>query len=170
MNKQMMQGFWNSFRLHAGVSLRAVAMIPEDKLNQKPISGMRTPKELAVHTFAVLRGMPQGVFKGELRGEDMVEPAEEIKTVDDLVKWCRESWEIADKDFGKLSDEQLAAVIPTPFGQPFPGWMLLTIGYDEHIHHRGQLYAFLRAMAVEPPFLWSFEESEAEFRPQEIPA
>jgi uncharacterized damage-inducible protein DinB len=110
------------------------------------------------------------VSKGELKAEDVVEPADQIKTVDELVKWCRESWDMADREFEKLTDGQLSAMVPTPFGQPFPGFMLLTITYDEHIHHRGQLYAFLRAMGIEPPFLWSFEENEANFRPQEATA
>jgi uncharacterized damage-inducible protein DinB len=166
MNKQMMQGFWESFRLHTGVSLRAIAMIPEDKLDAQPVADMRTPKELAVHAFAYVRGIPAGVMKGSLTAEDCTEPVDQIKSRDDLVKWCRESWEIADRDFEKLNDGQLSAQVQTHFGQPFPGWMLLTITYDEHIHHRGQLYTFLRAMGVEPPFLWSFEENDAKFRPK----
>lgn len=170
MNKQMLQGFWNSFRLHTGVSLRAVAAIPADKLNEKPVTDMRTPKELSLHAFAYLPAFTQAVINGELKGEDMVEPVDEIQTVEDLVKWCEKSWDTANQNFDKLTDEQLSAMVPTPFGQPFPGWMLLTIIYDEHIHHRGQLYTFLRAMGVEPPFLWSFEESDAKFRPQEVPA
>ena len=131
---------------------------------------MRTPKELAVHAFAYIRCIPGGVVNGKLTAEGCTEPVADIKTKADLVKWCRESFEIASRDFEKLTDAQLAAMVDTLFGQPFPGWMLLTIAYDEHLHHRGQIFAFLRALAVEPPFIWSFEENDAAFQPKQTTA
>jgi uncharacterized damage-inducible protein DinB len=44
--------------------------------------------------------------------------------------------------------------------------MLATVVYDEHIHHRGQLYVYLRSMGIEPPFIWSFEDNATEFQPK----
>ena len=43
---------------------------------------------------------------------------------------------------------------------------MIQIIYDELLHHRGQLFAYLRAMGVEPPFMWSFEDNAVEFRPK----
>jgi uncharacterized damage-inducible protein DinB len=166
MNKSTLQGMWEAVRLHAGVSLRAVAKIPADKLDSNPIPNMRTPKELAIHSFAYLRGIPGAVVKGKLTADDVPEPMDQINSVDDLVAWCRESFEIANSNFEKVTDEQLNAMVDTHFGKPFPGWMLFTIAYDEHIHHRGQLYTYLREMGIEPPFIWSFDENEAAFQPK----
>lgn len=166
MNSQMMQGLWESFRLHTGVSLRAIASIPQDKLDSHPIADMRTPRELAIHPFVYVRAMPAAVIKGSLTAADCVEPREKITTVDELVNYARESFKIADEDFNKITDAQFSAMVETHFGQPFPGAMIIQIAYDELLHHRGQLFTYLRAMGVEPPFLWSFEENAVEFRPK----
>jgi len=39
---------------------------------------------------------------------------------------------------------------------------------DEFLHHRGQLYVYARLFSVAPPFIWSFGENTAEFRPAAI--
>ena len=166
MHKAMAEGTWQSLRLHVGVTLRALEMIPEDKLDSHPVSDMRTPKELAIHAFAYMRGIPAGIAKGNLVPEDCAEPVDQIKTKADLLKWCKESFEVGTAGFEKLTEEQITSMPETYFGKPFPGWVLVSIVYDEHLHHRGQLYVYMRALGIEPPFLWSFDESAAEFQPK----
>ena len=167
MHKAMAKGMWESLRLHVGVTLRAIEAIPEDKLDSHPIANMRTPKELAVHAFAYMRCIPGGIGKGKLTAEDCTEPADKIKSKKELLAWCKESFEIATTDFEKLTEEQLGAMVETHFGKPFPGWMLVSIVYDEHLHHNGQLYVFSRALGIEPPFFWSFDENATAFQPKQ---
>lgn len=166
MKKESLQGMIEGLRLHVGVSLRAIEAIPADKIDSHPIANMRSPKELALHSFAYMRCVPSGIIKGSFTTEDCAEPVDSITTRDELVKWCKESWEIAEKGLSQATDAQLGAMVETPFGKPFPGWMLATIVYDEHLHHRGQLFVYLRAMGIEPPFIWSFEDSATEFQPK----
>jgi uncharacterized damage-inducible protein DinB len=39
---------------------------------------------------------------------------------------------------------------------------------DEFVHHRGQLYVYARLFGAAPPFLWSYGENAAEFRPATV--
>ena len=39
-------------------------------------------------------------------------------------------------------------------------------GRGSDARHRGQLYAYTRALGVEPPLVWDFEHNEAAFAPQ----
>ena len=170
MNKDSLRGLMEGLRLHVGVSLRTVAAIPQSKLDANPVSNMRTPKELALHAFTYMRGVPKGILKGRLTAEDCAEPVDRIQNVDQLVAWCTESWNSMQEDFEKITDAQLGKMIDTYWGKPFPGHFLIPIVYDEHLHHRGQLYAYLRALGAEPPFLWSFDENEPAYRPQAMKA
>lgn len=64
----------------------------------------------------------------------------------------------------KLTDAHFAAMVPTPWGKPFPGAMIMSFVPDEFLHHRGQLYAYARALGVEPPMMWDFEHNAPEFQ------
>ena len=55
-----------------------------------------------------------------------------------------------------MSDEDLQKVVESPFGS-FPAWQYFQFAYDEHWHHRGQLYTYLRLLGKEPPMLYSYE-------------
>ena len=170
MNKDSLRGIMEGLRMHVGVSLRAVAAIPPAKLDSNPVANMRTPKELAVHAFAYMRGIPKGILKGKLTAEECVEPFDQIKSLDQLLTWCQESWNSMEADFEKFTDAQLAAMVETYWGPTFPGYVLIPIVYDEHLHHRGQLYTYLRSMGAEPPFLWSFEENAPAYQPKAMKA
>jgi uncharacterized damage-inducible protein DinB len=170
MNKTMMAGFWDHFRTMHGVTVRCVEAIPKDKLDARPCKDMRTAKELVTHMYAQMRFVTDGVPKGHIAYTDANDPAEmaTIKNHDDLVRYAKESWEIADRKVKSLTDAQLEAIVQTEWGGlSFPGWVCIHIVYDEHLHHRGQLYAFLRQLGVEPPFLWDFEHNAPEYRPKQ---
>ena len=49
---------------------------------------------------------------------------------------------------------------------PFFRRGLMLLDFDEHLHHRGQLYAYLRAIGVVPPFIWSFDDNAPEYQPR----
>ena len=40
------------------------------------------------------------------------------------------------------------------------------INIDEFLHHRGQLYTYVRACGAEPPFMWGFEDNAEGFQPR----
>lgn len=65
-----------------------------------------------------------------------------------------------------MSDEKLSGLVETPWGVSFPGAACLGIALDESLHHRGQFYAYLRALGAEPPNMWDFEHNAPEYRPK----
>jgi uncharacterized damage-inducible protein DinB len=166
MQKDTVMGMWDHFRTIHGVTLRAMALIPKDKLDSHPIPGMRTPKELMVHAYSYARTLPESALKANLSEEDCKEPVDRVKTVDDLIKYARECFAAGDAAVKKVSEAQLAGMVSTVWGVSMPGWMMISIVPEEHLHHRGQLYAYLRIFGIEPPFMWGFEQNEPALQPQ----
>jgi hypothetical protein len=60
--------------------------------------------------------------------------------------------------FRAMSDETLARPVESPFGM-FPAFTYYYFAYDEHWHHRGQLYTYLRLLGKEPPNLYDYSPS-----------
>lgn len=165
MNKATCGYMWEEFRNINGITLRAVESLPKDRIDARPIPGMRSPKELVAHMATMMKNVIEGVGRGVIRSEEEAESGAALKTHDDMVRYLRDCWKAADRAFHATTDAQLAATVKTPWGIDFPGHVCVTIVYDEHLHHRGQLYAYLRALGVEPPFMWDFENNAPEYRP-----
>ena len=171
MNKAQMTALWDHFRTVHGITVRAIEAIPADKVDSRPCKDMRTPRELVVHMYNMMRYVAEGASKGNVgydNSKDDPVTMEKVKTHEDLVRYARDSWSAADRAVASMSDAQLQAMVPTSWGLPFPGHVCLSIVYDEHLHHRGQLYAFLRQLGVEPPFMWDFEKNAPEYRPKQV--
>jgi uncharacterized damage-inducible protein DinB len=168
MNKAVLQPMWEHFRTINGITLRAIQAIPQDKLDARPCTDMRTPKELVAHMYNSLRVITDGTAKGEIHWseEDDKKAAAGLHSKDELYRFALDSWTQADKAVRSLTDEKLTGLVKTPWGESFPGFICVNITYDEHLHHRGQLYAFLRQLGVEPPFMWDFEHNAPEFQPR----
>jgi uncharacterized damage-inducible protein DinB len=168
MNKAVLSPMWNALRMANGITLRAIAEIPKDKLDSRPIRDMRTPKELVAHMYSAMPSIAQGIVKGEITWSDEMDKVacDRIKTAEDLQRFAADSWKTADRAIQSLTDAQIGAMVKTPWGSDFPGFICAAIIYDEHLHHRGQLYAFLRQLGVAPPFMWDFEHNAPEFQPQ----
>lgn len=164
MNKQAVTAMWDHFKQVHGVTLRAIEMLPKDKLDTHPIAGMRSPKELVVHTYVYCKAIPEAVVKGSLTADDGKEPIDKIKTHEDLVKYARDCFAAADKATRQITDTNLNAMVPTFWGPTMPGSALMGVVPDEHLHHRGQLYAYLRTFGIEPPFMWGFDQNEPELQ------
>ena len=168
MNKAVVSGMWDHFRQINGISMRAIAAIPKDKIEARPVKDMRTPKELVAHMYSAMNAIAGGTARGEIQWSEQADLAEaaKLKTHADLVRFATESWKAADNAVRALTDAQIAAMVKTPWGKSFPGFVCVNIIYDEHLHHRGQLYAFLRQLGIEPPFMWDFENSAPEHQPR----
>ena len=169
MNKAALDAYWDHFRAVNGITMRAIAAVPKDKIDSRPCKDMRTPKELISHMYNSMRAIADGAVKGEIELTDELDAkaAAKLKTHDDLTRFATDSWKAADKAIQSLGDAQISGMVKTPWGVSFPGFVCANIIYDEHIHHRGQLYAYLRQMGVAPPMMWDFENNAAEFQPKQ---
>lgn len=169
MNKQAVLQQWDHIRQVNGIGLRLIEALPEDKLATTVIPGMRAPKELVVHMYGqVLREVAEGTVSGTITNhceQNEAQIAGGLKTKADLLRYCHESWDAADKAVRSLPDDRIMGMTATPWGMSFPGFVAFTLMSDEYVHHRGQLYAYLRTLGVTPPHMWSFRENAEAFRP-----
>jgi uncharacterized damage-inducible protein DinB len=170
MNKQSLNALWDQFRQIHGVTVRAIERVPDAQVDARPILGMRSVRELVDHMYVYVRGIPGAILRGELREDDCPSHAVHLATTRDLVAYAHESFGMADEAVGRMEDKHLAQMIPTFFGRDLPGAGLMQIVYDEHLHHRGQFYAYLRMLGVAPPFIWSFQENAPEYQPRALRA
>jgi uncharacterized damage-inducible protein DinB len=170
MNKAALSQYWDHFRTINGITMRAIQALPKDKIDSKPCNEMRTPKELISHIYYTMTSVAEGAVKGEieLTDEKDAAAAAKLKTHDDIIRFASESWKAADKAVQSMTDAQIAATVKTPWGVSFPGFVCVNIIYDEHLHHRGQLYAYLRQLGVAPPMMWDFENNAPEFQPKQV--
>jgi uncharacterized damage-inducible protein DinB len=173
MDKATLDQMWDQFRQKYGVYLRLLETFPDDKLASHPVSGMRSPAELAVHVSSTcVRDIAEGVARGSITADEAAEAktAAEIGTSRELVGFARECFERADAAVKRIGDAELAAMVPTPWKSVWPGSVAFHVLSDEFMHHRGQLYAFARASGIEPPFMWSYAENAPEFQPHGVAA
>jgi len=166
-NNPYIQTLWEEMRLVYGISLRVYQAIPKEKMDSHPIPGMRTPKELIAHMTCTLRAVASGTVKGHIEDYSAMEKEAVAKPYEDFMKWNEESWKIADTAVRGMTDAQSAGMVKNPWTTDFPALACIQIIFDEHLHHRGQLFAYLRAFGVEPPFMWDFENSAKEYQPRQ---
>jgi uncharacterized damage-inducible protein DinB len=171
MTRQQFVPYWEHLRQSFGIGVRCVEALPADQLDSHPIPGMRTPRALVLHMFTMVRGCAEGVASGEIPAYTGGEENADVKTHADLVRLAAESCRMADRAASSLADSHLAAMVKTPWGFAMPGFQCIGVIHDEFFHHRGQLYAYLRALGKEPPMMWDFEHNAPEFKArQPLPA
>lgn len=167
MNKSALNSIWNQMRQKYGVYLRVLEALPEDKIQAQVIPGMRSAAELAAHTSGgIVQGFAEGVQRGEItEGKPTAEVAAGIESRDDLLAYARGCWEAADAAIAEVGDDELSRMVKTPWNFEFPGGTAMHTMNDEFVHHRGQLYAYVRACGVEPPFVWGYDQNPEGFKP-----
>jgi uncharacterized damage-inducible protein DinB len=137
------------------VTRRAIAAIPEDKLDFRPTAEMMSARELALHLMGNYNFLAAGMGENDwslesfkLRG-DYRSTQELVDAFDELYRRTRGRLEqFPDDGFG---------LRVKPFGveQKISS---IAMGIAEHeIHHRGQLYVYLRLVGVVPPQMYGAE-------------
>ena len=167
MNLEFIRTVWEDQRLAMGVTLRAIQAIPADKVDARPVRDMRSTKELVCHLADTIRFVATGITAGRIEDFETGEKDPSVTTREDLVRKMQDAWKAADAAVQAITAAKATAPIETPWNFSPPAWMCVQIIVDEHYHHRGQLYAYLRSFGVEPPFMWSFENSAPEFQPKQ---
>jgi uncharacterized damage-inducible protein DinB len=168
MTKQTLLMIWDHLRQMNGITMRLIDNLPADKLDAKPVSNMRSPKELVVHLYlGSTRAVAEGVLAGEIKESDEKAACDAIKSKADLVRFATDSWTAATKAIELATDSQLAAMVKTPWGVSLPGHVCIQVIRDESTHHRGQLFTFVRALGQDVPMMWDFEHNAPEYQPKQ---
>lgn len=166
MNLAYVQTLWEDFRLVHGITVRAVEALPADALDAHPIPNMRTPKELIVHMAEVLRAFGTGPVVGTIPDFEADEPkkAAAIHSREELSAFLRSAWADSDQAIRSMTEAQAVGTVKTPWKYEPQGWVCVQIVFNELVHHRGQLFAYLRALGAQPPEMWDFANSAPEFQ------
>jgi len=148
--------------------LRLIGTFSDKDLDYRPQPGTRSVRDLILHIYGMQRtfgeGIKQGKLTAEIENKCIPETAEgqavaaTLKTVANCQKYARECHQAGDEALAATTDEILAGQLESPFGV-FPVWQYFVFAYDEHWHHRGQLYTYARLLGKEPPMLYDYENS-----------
>ena len=157
----------NSFNLVHGITLRAIETFVDNELDFRPKPGMRTPRELIFHIYGQEQALAEGARDGSVTMEMATRSNPEdpsnaaalssLATVADAVAYAHACHDAAERIFRAMSEEDVVRPVGSPFGT-HPAWQYLVFAYDEHWHHRGQLYTYLRLLGKEPPMLYDYQE------------
>lgn len=159
VNKSSLQRQYDYFDSVVDVTLRALQQLDDKDIDYRATPEMRSLKELVMHIFAQEECHARGVLKGEITHTDMEEAhrtADPIRLVNALVDWAGGCHTRAKEMINRMTDSQLASPVKTPYGT-FPGWQMLLFSYDEHWHHRGQIYTYIRLLGKQPLFLYDYK-------------
>ena len=165
MNRQLLLARRDYFNLVHGVTIRAIDTFTDSDLNFRPMPPMRTPRELIFHIYAQERALAEAARDGRLTVEasSACNPEEphgaaalaSLETVADLKAYAEACHQTAEGIFRAMTEEDVTRPVEGPFGT-VPAWQYFAFAYDEHWHHRGQLYTYLRLIGKEPPMLYDY--------------
>src|SRR5262249_11381748 len=165
MNKSEFLAKLDYFQMVHGVTRKVIATLEDKDLDFRPQPAMRTPRELVFHIYAQERIIAEAIrerrFTQEAAARSSTETesvAGEVKalaTVKDLLAHADTCHQAAMDILRTLSEEDINRPVESPFGT-YPGWRFFDFAYDEHWHHRGQLYVYIRLIGKEPPMLYDF--------------
>jgi uncharacterized damage-inducible protein DinB len=168
MNKEALLGQRAYFKMVHGVTLRLIQAFADADLDFRPQPGMRSVRELFLHMYGMEKGWAANIRKPKFEAaeENKAIPETEegktevakLKTVADVAAFARQSHQALDETLEAITAEELAGNVETPFGT-FPRWQMFTFAYDEHWHHRGQLYTYARLLGKDVPMLYDYENS-----------
>jgi uncharacterized damage-inducible protein DinB len=175
MPKSTADMIWDHVRQMHGIAVRLIDQFPAEQFDAHPIPNMRTPKQLVVHMYRTsVQAVAEGIVTGEIAATDPAEEktiCERVKTKTELAAVVNDCWKKASQAVARATDAQLNGMVKTPWGgMTLPGFVCVNIVRDELTHHRGQLYAFARALGHDVPMMWDFEHNAPEFQPKPQPA
>ncbi len=131
---------------------RALQAIPDDRLDFRPVPEMMSARELALHIAGNYRFLAAGLGENRWSLESFI-IAGSFQNTGEIVG-------AFDAIYGTLS-AQLAAfpddgfdLVVKPFGIEQTISSMARDVAENEIHHRGQLYVYLRLMGIKPPDLY----------------
>ena len=133
---------------HRRLTRRMIEAFPEDKLFSFSVGSMRPFAEMVIEFLKMAEPVVRGVSTGKWTGkDDFISP----RTKAELLALWDETTVAINKLWPTIPPHRFSEV-DKAFGQ----WESTGIGtilyaIDNEIHHRGQAYVYLRALAIEPP-------------------
>jgi uncharacterized damage-inducible protein DinB len=133
---------WDSTRnLVTGI----VEVMPEDKYDFRPTPNVRTFRDNVIHLVA-----ENYLFFGRVAGENLGNPAQNLKSRDELIKALRESYDYGAKVWAGLTEEKALEMIEVR-GQKVQRWSAILGAIQDNMNHYGNLVVYARLNGLVPP-------------------
>jgi uncharacterized damage-inducible protein DinB len=142
---------------HRNVTRRVIEAFPEDKLFIYAIGGMRPVSELALEIMDISSDGISGFVSGEWKAISELDHAVKkstFKTKAELLQQWDQITEQINAAWPQFTEQRFLE-IELAFGA-YEGRVIDLLLYfiDNEIHHRAQVYVYLRALGIEPPAFW----------------
>ena len=134
---------WDSTRT---LVVGLIEAMPEDKWDFKPTPAVRSFREVVVHLVG-----ENYFFFGRVAGENLGNPAQNLKTRDELLKALRESYAYGDKVWADLTEEKALQMVEGRGGQKVQRWSAIMLAIQDNMNHYGNLVVYLRLNGLVPP-------------------
>jgi uncharacterized damage-inducible protein DinB len=154
------KGFQEHYDQVTRVTCRAVRTIPPDKLDMKPTPEMMSVKDLAAHMFLSEKVMMKGARTGEILQEDFAEAGRLVgamKTPEEIAAYGEKVHAETNAWIAGATDADYAKPVKAFWGMTMTPEVCVMSSYEHTVHHRGQLYVYLRLMGLVPPDQYSQE-------------
>ncbi|KXG09526.1 DinB family protein [Anoxybacillus rupiensis] len=141
------QQFVQYFLSHRHVTVELIQKIEPERYDYKPAPTSMSAKELATHMLFTFYQFAQTAKEGNPRV--LTEKIEENET--DLRKLAEVYTEKTKNLLESLTDEDFERTLDLTkiFGAPFSVAQFLQTAMDHEIHHKGQLFVYVREMGHE---------------------
>jgi uncharacterized damage-inducible protein DinB len=133
---------WESTR---NLVIGIVEVMPEDKYDFKPTPSVRSFRENVIHLVA-----ENYLFFGRVAGENLGNPAQNLKSRDELLKALRESYDYGAKVWAGLTEEKALEMIEVR-GQKVQRWSAILGAIQDNMNHYGNLVVYARLNGLVPP-------------------
>jgi uncharacterized damage-inducible protein DinB len=91
------------------------------------------------------------LFFGRVAGENLGNPAQNLKTRDELLKALRESYAYGAKVWADLTEEKALQMVEGRGGQKVQRWSATLLAIQDNMNHYGNLVVYLRLNGLVPP-------------------
>ena len=145
MTKKEILKYWENVRM---LTLKLLDRFPEQQFGFRPANNVRSVAELFDHVLAVELYARKGLIENvwgpvPTPGLGMTEKAL-------LRDALSEEHAATIAMLRSLPEKSFSQLYNTPFGK-LTGEGMIYLALDEEIHHRGNLYTYLRILGIEPP-------------------
>lgn len=137
---------------HRNLTRRVIEAFPEKEFFEFSIGGMRTAAGLIQELISIAGPGMRQIATGENAAQNHTPDLQNSKA--HVLKLWDEGTEQINHYWAMLSAERFHEEI-VAFGM-YPGsvWSTIMYFHDNEIHNRAQVYVYLRALGIEPPFFY----------------
>ena len=91
------------------------------------------------------------LFFGRVAGENLGNPAQNLKTRDELLTALHESYAYGVKVWGDLTEAKALEMVEGRGGRKVQRWSAVLLAIQDNMNHYGNLVVYLRLKGVVPP-------------------